>query len=148
MSYQPVCMACERQVQSITFTRICKECTENIIIILEVMGKEVRGLEDDYKDAFERLSEDDKKRRDLVLKSHEGIKELVYFRQRHEATAKFHNRIKKTIERDDEFGKAVKLWFEYITLKARFDEIRFNSISIKNEKLGGWVSDYAKRKDR
>ena len=148
MSYQPVCIACERQVQHLTFTRICSECTENIIVILEVMEKEVRGLEEDYTHAFENLNEEDAKRRDIVLKTHEGIKELVYFRQRNEATAKFHNKIKKTIERDDEFAKAVKLWFDYIMLKARFEDVRFNSISIKNEKLGGWVSGYAKRKNR
>ena len=148
MATPPRCLACREVSKNLTFTRICEECTDNIVTVLEAMEREVRGLKQDYEHAFSVLSEEDAKRRDLVLKTHEGIKELIHFRQRNEATAKFNAKIEKTIARGGEFADALQLWYDYIELNQRFQDVQFNTIAIKNAQLEGWFREYAKRKDR
>jgi len=148
MNVAPKCLACLQHSRHLTFTKICKDCEANIIPILEAMEIEVRGLQSDYQHAFSMLNEEDAKRRDLVLKTHEQIKELIYFRQRNEATAKFHAKVAKTIARGGQFADALQLWLDYITLNERFQTLQFNTIAIKNAKLEEWFREYAKRKDR
>ena len=148
MATPPRCLACREVSKNLTFTRICKDCTENIVTVLEAMEREVRGLKQDYQHAFEMLNEEDERRMGLVLSTHEGIKELIYSRVRTEATAKFHTKIEKTIARGGEFADALQLWYDYIELEQRFRDVQFNTIAIKNKQLEEWFREYAKRKDR
>jgi len=148
MATPPRCLACREQQRSLTFTRICKDCTENIVTVLEAMEREVRGLKQDYEHAVDMLNENDKERFQLVLNTHEQLKELIYSRVRTEATAKFHAKIEKTIARGGEFADALQLWYDYIELEQRFRDVQFNTIAIKNKQLEEWFREYAKRKDR
>jgi membrane-bound lytic murein transglycosylase len=118
------------------------------VTVLEAMEREVRGLKQDYEHAVDMLNENDKERFQLVLNTHEQLKELIYSRVRTEATAKFHAKIEKTIARGGEFADALQLWYDYIELEQRFRDVQFNTIAIKNKQLEEWFREYAKRKDR
>ena len=144
----PRCIACDEKVTSTGVTKMCKWCVTGIIGVLERLERETNESGDAYTEAFANLNEEDGHRRDAVMAAYKSISQLMHYRQRHEAMDAFKQKVVRTVSKGDDFGKAIDLWWKHMLIHARYDLVKFHSISIKSPDVAKWMNDNAKRKNR
>ena len=144
----PRCIACEKKVTSTGVTKMCKDCEYGILDVLTNLEKKVDETGNAYIEAFAQLNPEDDERMYKVLEAYKKIHELMHYRQRLESMEKFKEKVARTAAKNDAFGKVLNLWWTHMLTSARFDLVRFHSISIKDARLVEWMTAYAKRKYR
>lgn len=139
------CIACNKNVTVLGVSKMCKECEANPVSIIQSLFDQRESTGFAYLTAFADLSEEDGKRRDAVLVAHRMIKEIVMYRQRHDERQKFISKLERTIAKDDDFGKAIGLWWTHMKISEQYDQVLFHSISLRNDALREWVKKHAER---